>query len=762
MAPVIPEYEMSTLADITAKARNKNLRLNAPSVSKGNFMSPTMSSSKKFTSPVSTKESGAGQVIKDSPNKGLGFTDYTVDQQIRPRSPNASNNSFAKPDSLNRAPAQFVAGSRRPITRRLSSRGSLRNDLSPKFQPARPVPPIPKDKLRRSSIPVSTAYPAAGLSIPAPLNTGGPAVGSSIPAPLNTRGPAVGSSLPAPLNTRGPTAGLKSILNTRGPAGGEFIPLNISSNTKASEDSSIPATLNTEDPVISENLSIHPPSSSSSNTGSSEISLLELGPSFRSGNHEVDRSIQSNHSIKPDYSIQPANSTDEMFKKPLERIEESPQSAFRKTRIPAKSPEYAPILTVSSSAHRLIMGEGEENQPLTENMLRVTGEKTRKPRITTSQLLHRPTGPQSLRRPTSTQGLSRDRSSDKPGLRKFKSANFSSIRHSKPEHKTTQRPDELKKEEVFTIVKPKVSISPVKDSVTPVSDAVPVVSALLPESLREHVRKIENASYVAREDEVKARGDAKAPVTPPKKLDDEFPLRSSSHTKHPDYTASPASSLNEIEPKIDAGDFFPPLTDMASHRQIASQTILADTSKRNSTAHSSTRSQSSLSKGLKSGLRGLFHSKRSTDTLNPSTNKKRTTVTAAGSPTISMSDIHPLYRPTAASLNRTKPPVQHSSRNANTPETPAFASSRPTEMSTTTAMAMDLLDSARKERSSPKKKRLLSMAELVVDAITQARNAEKACEEARMAAREAAIASELCNRSVSEIAGLMRTWNVAE
>lgn len=393
---------------------------------------------------------------------------------------------------------------------------------------------------------------------------------------------------------------------------------------------------------------------------------------------------------------------------------------------------------------------GDENQPLTGKKMRVTDASHRKP--VTSQNLSRSTqtpiaGPQNLprpiptsfvgpalRRPTSTQGLSGERSSDKPGLRKFKRANFSSI--PKP-----QRPHESKPSDVFSIVNPK---APVK----PVSDAVPVVSALLPESMRDHVKKIDHASYVAREDEIKARGE---PVTPTKKLDDEFPPRSSSHTKHPDYTASISSfEQNEIEPKSDAGDFFPPLTLMASHRQMSSQTILADTSKRDSTAHSS---QSSLSKGLKSGFRGLFHSKRSTDTLNSSINKKPIKVAAAGSPTISMSDIHPLYRPTAASPNRTKPPVQRSNR---TPDTP------PTEMSNTTAMAMGLLESVRQERSSPKKMRLLSMGKLVVDAITQARNAEKAYEEAKMAAREAEIASELCNRSVSELAGLMRTWNVDE
>ncbi|KAI4102942.1 MAG: hypothetical protein L6R37_004092 [Teloschistes peruensis] len=84
-----------------------------------------------------------------------------------------------------------------------------------------------------------------------------------------------------------------------------------------------------------------------------------------------------------------------MPKKPLERIEESPQSAFRKTRIPSKSPEYAPTLTVSSSAHRLIMGSDEDQSgKKSKSLLRtaLTGEKKdRKSLILTPPSILRPT-----------------------------------------------------------------------------------------------------------------------------------------------------------------------------------------------------------------------------------------------------------------------------------------------------------------------------------------------------------------------------------
>ncbi|KAL8638351.1 MAG: hypothetical protein Q9228_004492 [Teloschistes exilis] len=103
-----------------------------------------------------------------------------------------------------------------------------------------------------------------------------------------------------------------------------------------------------------------------------------------------------------------------MPKKPLERIEESPQSAFSKTRIPSKSPQYAPTLTVSSSAHRLIMGSDEDQSgKKSKSLLRTAliGEKKgRKSLIPT---------PPSILRPASTQGLTgRRTSSGIPVLKK--------------------------------------------------------------------------------------------------------------------------------------------------------------------------------------------------------------------------------------------------------------------------------------------------------------------------------------------------------
>ncbi|KAL8876749.1 MAG: hypothetical protein Q9192_008807, partial [Flavoplaca navasiana] len=69
-----------------------------------------------------------------------------------------------------------------------------------------------------------------------------------------------------------------------------------------------------------------------------------------------------------------------------------------------------------------------------------------------------------------------------------------------------------------------------------------------------------------------------------------------------------------------------------------------------------------------------------------------------------------------------------------------------------------ILESARKESSSPKKERLLSLGKIMVDSITQARDAEKAMEEAKQAARKAEVAYALCKKSGWRISE--KLWDV--
>lgn len=71
---------------------------------------------------------------------------------------------------------------------------------------------------------------------------------------------------------------------------------------------------------------------------------------------------------------------------------------------------------------------------------------------------------------------------------------------------------------------------------------------------------------------------------------------------------------------------------------------------------------------------------------------------------------------------------------------------------------MQLLESARNERSSPKKERLLEMGKIMVDAITQARDAERAMEEAKQAARKAEVSAMACRKTLGEVERVVKAW----
>lgn len=71
---------------------------------------------------------------------------------------------------------------------------------------------------------------------------------------------------------------------------------------------------------------------------------------------------------------------------------------------------------------------------------------------------------------------------------------------------------------------------------------------------------------------------------------------------------------------------------------------------------------------------------------------------------------------------------------------------------------MELLDLSRKERASPRKEKLLQLGSIMVEGITQARNAEKAMEEAKQAARRAEVAHALCKKSLAEVTRCVEVW----
>lgn len=328
------------------------------------------------------------------------------------------------------------------------------------------------------------------------------------------------------------------------------------------------------------------------------------------------------------------------------------------------------------------------------------------------------------------------------------------------------------------------------------SDKVPVAHGLLPSGahienviqpnhkLSDEASPFEDPAIAAKDfaQEHKDNDDDKSiidlPSTPeqrpPKQTDSgNHPPRSSSRMAHPDFTTAKNSPVSPL-----SADHQPPTPSIDklqnfAHRQNnlgslrghgTSQLDLSNqASKRDSTAHESNKSQASASKGSLSIFRGLFH-KRSSENEPLKSGKKpkpKATVNASsGSPFPPISDVHPIHRPTLASIARsaagnTRPTT--ATRPA-TPATPSPFSTLPTESSTSTHLAMELLDLSRKERSSPKKEKLLQLGSVMVEGITQARNAEKAMEEAKQAARRAEVAYALCKKSLAEVTRCVETW----
>ena len=252
-----------------------------------------------------------------------------------------------------------------------------------------------------------------------------------------------------------------------------------------------------------------------------------------------------------------------------------------------------------------------------------------------------------------------------------------------------------------------------------------------------------------------------------------LPPRSSSRTTHPDFVGnkhSPTSPLGnkEIVPKefTDRQNRLGSLRGHATSQIDLKDPVAKRDSTRNSVARESNKSQASMTKGMLHNIKGLFH-KRSSDetfgslTKNGKKKKRKASVSSNGSPFPPISEVHPVHRPTLSSVRRSKAngaktPLQELSTTA--PPPPPLNSPSPAERATTPPMAMQLLDSARKEQSSPKKERLLELGKILVDAITQAREAEKALEEAKHAARKAEVSYELCKRSVHDVKKVVDEW----
>lgn len=249
-----------------------------------------------------------------------------------------------------------------------------------------------------------------------------------------------------------------------------------------------------------------------------------------------------------------------------------------------------------------------------------------------------------------------------------------------------------------------------------------------------------------------------------------FPPRSSSRTMPTDYTISakpsPITSSVILEP-LQSAEYSKLYSGQRSSITGApAQLNIADGElKRDSVANESNKSHESTSKGMISNIRGLFH-KRASDTSSSSSAKpvKKNSLnvaTARGAGSFApLTDIHPAMRPSLASTKRsTRTGVRvNLGDDMDTPASLSPASPFPSDNCPSMALAMRLLNSVRNEENSPQKERVLKLGAIMVDAITQVREAEKAVEEAKQAMRKAELAHMFCKRGVREIAGLIEQW----
>ena len=188
---------------------------------------------------------------------------------------------------------------------------------------------------------------------------------------------------------------------------------------------------------------------------------------------------------------------------------------------------------------------------------------------------------------------------------------------------------------------------------------------------------------------------------------------------------------------------------------------VSDCHKRASTGQSSSQSQVSASKGgVLANFRGLFHHKRG---LNNAANRPMTKgkakikITKDGSPFPPISEIHPYHRPTPNSSVSSR---RHSSRvtpnfnppeHITTPPSPSYQSPGLSGIAIATDMAIHICDSARSQPTIFKTECYLQMSAMMIKAVNQARDAQKALEEAKQAARKAEVASLLCEKAVADM-----------
>ena len=759
------------------------------------------SSLRTSTEPRQTRTSSlrarlsTGSIVKDRNSKVIGFTDFTAptvvaatglprrdslrmrkEAQARsaPPSTATSIHTEVSKDSLaNRAPAKFVAGSRRPVPpRRPGSRGSGRSEA-------------------RSSSPSATSYPSDRSAPPMPpMKDEVPHDAMRPELPLRR------SSIPVP----------KLVSGDSRDVGRKSIP--VSSNTTAPKKL---ASLKTERKQ---------PRHDSVYTKQALRDGVEIFDDRSLPSAAQDKSHKAVVGMEEE-TAKIAGTTETKQIADLPAIVESPPHKFQFKRLSAKSPEYGPTLTISPSADRYIMGLQEDkenfsldNKPM-KDLKRSTDGNGRTQQV--NGKISTATKKR-LERPLSVHGASA--SNPRAELvnlqtreKKTRSADFGTITKSTAATLTVTQALS-KNPSVATHAssaddpfydaaeEPVVDTDSVLKGSTQIEEFTPLEQQLATGKHDSYAHKVtvtqdkrEPAQDAAEYDPFKYGVEydpttTKEPKPQKDLIQDETstaaqmplqvtadpasrPTRSSSRVGKPDSvtTGSKGSSTKSASQSKDyvtpPKDFVHRQNNLGSARGHGSSQLdfAKPANKRESVARESLKSQTSLPNSLsrsRFNLKTLFH-KRSSDRHQPTKSskkaKQKVTIDNNGSPFPPISEVHPIHRPTLASTARAStsnpgPPMTASSSRARTPPTSTLMSPEASEISRTTTLAMSILESARREDSSPKKEKLLDLGKVLVDVITQARDAERAVEEARLCVRRAEKAEEHCRWAVGEVGRL--------
>ncbi|KAI9820108.1 MAG: hypothetical protein M1832_003815 [Thelocarpon impressellum] len=243
------------------------------------------------------------------------------------------------------------------------------------------------------------------------------------------------------------------------------------------------------------------------------------------------------------------------------------------------------------------------------------------------------------------------------------------------------------------------------------------------------------------------------------------PPRTSSRAPAPDYTVTPRAGTSnphmiEVNSRL-SRDFLDIQNKLGSSVGIASTQVNV-TSEKDKRASGVSKSESQASRRSSqrsnsktmlsmSNLRGIFR-KQPAETKEGDSGVKEKSKQPATPAAVPESASGKSKSKGKGRLIRSRTSTP-GAQNAAEAETPT-----PQEIARTTSLAIQILNSARSEEHSPTKERLLEMGKVMVDAITHARDAEKAMEEAKLAADRAGLASMRTKKSVLDVARLIQEW----